>query len=420
MSAIALIDCDSFYCSCERVFDASLYKQPLVVLSNNDGNIIARSAEAKQFGIKMGEPFFKVQPAIEQNQVEWFSSNYELYGDLSGRVLETLKDFSPEVENYSIDEAFLSLIPERNKTFTDIGRSIQQQVKRRVGIPVSVGIAETKTLAKVAAFHAKRSEKANGVVDLTGSPYQQKAMELTPVAEVWGVGYRYAEMLHAHDIFSAWELRNAPDDWIRQQMTVVGLRTVHELRGIVCHPLELTAATRKSIMVSRSFGTTVDQLPELINALAFYLARAGEKLRKEKLSAGSLTVFIETDRFRPVLQYRNSITLDVAPLSNITMELWELASKGLHSIYRPGYQYRKAGVTLTGLLPDDAMTRRLWEDERNEQQRKALIAMDAINEKLGRDTVRVGLFARTGNWQTRIRKRSPRYTTKWDELMRVR
>ncbi len=420
MSAIALIDCNNFYCSCERLFDASLHNKPLVVLSNNDGNIISRSNEAKALGVKMGEPYFKAKKTLTQHQVEWFSSNYELYGDMSWRVMETLKDFSPDIENYSIDEAFISLAPERNKTLTDIGRIIQQQVKRRVGIPVSVGIGETKTLAKIAAFHAKRSAKSQGVVDLTGSPFQQRAMELTPVDEVWGIGHRYAEMLHAHDIFSAWELCNAPDDWIRQQLTVVGLRTVHELRGIVCHQLELTAATRKSILVSRSFGSPVERFDELLNAVAFYVARASEKLRKEKLATGGLTVFIETDRFRPVPQYRNSIALEVAPLSNLTMELWELARKGVQEIFRPGYQYRKAGVMLTRLMPEDGMTRRLWEDSRNEQLRKVMTAIDVVNTRFGRDTLCVGLFSRTGNWRTNSRKHSQRYTTNWDELMKVR
>lgn len=418
--AIALVDANNFYCSCERVFDARLHGRPLVVLSNNDGNIIARSEEAKRLGLKMGEPFFQAWKTMERHQVEWFSSNYELYGDLSSRVMDTLADFSPQVENYSIDEAFLTLTPEKNKTLADLGRLIRQRVKRHVGIPVSVGIAETKTLAKIAAFHAKRSTKAQGVLDLTFSPFQQAAMERTPVDEVWGIGPRYGEMLRAHDIFTAWDLRNTPDDWIRQQMTVVGLRTVHELRGIVCHPLELTSSTRKTITVSRSFGSPVESLEELRDAVAFYVSRAGEKLRSEKVVAGVITTFIETDRFRPVPQHSKSITLEIAPLSNTTTELRELAFKGLAAIYKPDFEYRKAGILLAELMPEDAVPRRLWDEEHNEQMRKAMAAIDEVNKKLGRDTVRIGLFSRVGAWNTRFRKRSPRYTTKWNELMIVK
>jgi DNA polymerase V len=420
MQAIALIDANNFYCSCERLFEAKLHGQPLVVLSNNDGNIIARSEEAKRLGLKMGEPLFEAWKTMERHQVEWFSSNYELYGDLSARVMETLRDFTPQIEPYSIDEAFLALVPEPHTTLTEMARSIRQRVKRHVGIPVAVGVAETKTLAKVAAFHAKRSCKADGIVDLYRSPFQQRALELMPVGEVWGVGPRYAEMLRAHDIYTAWDLRNTPEDWIRQQMTVVGVRTVQELRGIPCHPLELVPAARKSITVSRSFGSTVESLPELQAAIAFYVSRASEKLRQEKLVASALTVFIETDRFREGPQYAKSLTLEIAPLSNLTPELRELAFKGLAVIYQPEFAYRRAGVLLADLLPEAEVSRRLWEDARNEQMRKAMQAMDEINQKLGRDTVKVGYYARTGAWQTRFRKRSPRYTTNWNELMKVR
>lgn len=335
--------------------------------------------------------------------------------------MATLADFTPDIEYYSIDEAFLALTPTRQQTLTELGRAIQQRVKRTVGIPVSVGIAETKTLAKIATYHAKRSPaKTQGVLDLTASPYQELALEKTPVAEVWGVGSRYAEMLGRHRIQTALDLRNAPDDFIRQQMSVVGLRTVHELRGIRCLPLELVSATRKSITVSRSFGSAVATIEDLRAALALYVSRAAEKLRKEELVAGTLTTFIETNRFQPPPQYNGALTLDIAPFSNLTPELQALTWQALAAIYQPGYQYKRAGVLLTNLVPAQTVTRRLWEDERNEQLRQVMSAMDAINTKFGRDTVRWGAFARQGLWPTKFGQRSPRYTTRWDELMTVR
>jgi len=297
-SAIGLIDANNYYCSCERVFDAHLTGKPVIVLSNNDGCVIARSDEAKAIGIAMGTPAFMIKDLIKRHGVEVFSSNYSLYGDLSSRMMEVLTDFSPEVECYSIDEAFVGLDYSRRESLDEIGRSIRKRLKRYIGIPVSIGIAETKTLAKVASYHAKRSQKARGVLDLTRSPYQELALKKTPVEEVWGIGPRYAAFLGEHGIFTALDLREARDDWVRANLTVVGLRTVHELRGVSCLPLELCSSSRKSVTVSRSFGGKVETLKELRAAVAYYVTRAGEKLRREKLAAGMLTVFIETSRFR--------------------------------------------------------------------------------------------------------------------------
>ena len=416
---IALVDCNSFYCSCERVFDPTLVGRPVVVLSNNDGNIIARTSEAKALGIAMGTPAFQIRDLIKRHGVIVRSSNYELYGDMSARVMDCLSDFTDELETYSIDEAFLRVYVGAKGSFADLGREIRGRVLKHTGIPVSVGMAETKTLAKVANYHAKRSEKAAGVLSLVRSTYKDLALARLPVDGVWGVGPRYTEMLRRHGIETALDLRDAPDDWVRERMTVVGLRTVTELRGTPCIPLEITPPNKKLITVSRSFGAATASLDELRAAIAFYTARAAEKLRRQKLAAGAVTVFIETDRFKPGPQYSNSVTLNVAPKSDNTWELRELAFSGLARIYKPEYDYRRAGVTLGGLELADLVAKRLWEDEWYERQRRLMAAVDRLNGKYGRDTVRCGLFHTDGLWRTRFAKRSPRYTTRWSEICEV-
>jgi DNA polymerase V len=416
---IALVDCNSFYCSCERVFDPTLVDRPVVVLSNNDGNIIARTNEAKALGIEMGTPAFKIRDLIKQHEVIVRSSNYELYGDMSARVMDTLSDFTDELETYSIDEAFLRLDVGAKESFTALGREIRSRVLKHTGIPVSVGLARTKTLAKVANHHAKRSEKAAGVLSLERQAHTDLALERLPVAEVWGIGPRYTESLRRHGIETALDLRDAPDDWVRDRMTVVGLRTVTELRGTPCIPLEITPPNKKLITVSRSFGAATASLDELRAAIAFYVARAAEKLRRQELVAGTITVFIETDRFRVVPQYAKALTLNVAPKSDNTWELRELAFSGLARIYKTGYDYRRAGVTLGALELADLVAKRLWADEWYERQRRLMAAVDHLNGKYGRDTVRCGLFHTDGAWRTRFAKRSPRYTTRWSEICNV-
>src|SRR5262245_27407613 len=280
------------------------------VLSNNDGCVIARTNESKALGIEMGAPAFKLRDLIKQHDVIVRSSNYELYGDMSARVMDCLSDFTDELETYSIDEAFLRLDVGAEESFTALGREIRCRVLKHTGIPVSVGLAKTKTLTKVANYHAKRSEKAAGVLSLERQAHTDLALERLPVDEVWGIGPRYTEMLRRHGIETAIALRDAPDDWVRDRMTVVGLRTVTELRGTPCIPLEISPPNKKLITVSRSFGAAASSLDELRAAIAFYTARAAEKLRRQRLAAGTITVFIETDRFKPVAQYSPSVTLN--------------------------------------------------------------------------------------------------------------
>jgi len=280
----ALADCNNFYASCERVFAPALEKEPIVVLSNNDGCVVARSNEAKTLGIPMGVPVFQVQNLIQAHQIRVYSSNYTLYGDMSRRVMETLCQFTPALEIYSIDEAFLDLTGCRSQDLAGYGRTIRNTVKKWTGIPVSIGIARTKTLAKLANRLAKKSAKAAGVLDLTDSPYLPLALENTEIQDIWGVGPGFAKRLRQAGIQTALQLRDADDGWVRKHLGVVGLRTVYELRGISCYGLVLSPPGKKNIVVSKSFGRKSETLEELSEALAAYAARAAEKLRRRRFN----------------------------------------------------------------------------------------------------------------------------------------
>lgn len=415
-SAISLIDANNFYVSCERVFNPKLLGRPVVVLSNNDGCVIARSNEARAF-IRMGEPMFQLRDLAERHDVQILSSNYELYGEISSRLMDVLSDFSPDFEIYSIDEAWLRFPVSKQDSMTRLGCEIRERVRQYTGIPVSIGFGRSKTLAKAANYHAKRSTKADGVLDLTNSPYLDVALERLPVEDVWGVGHRYAAVLKKNGIETALALRDADDNWVREQMTVVGLKTILELRGVPCFPLETVAPAKKNISCSRTFGSSTESLQEVRAALAHFTARAAEKLRKQKLVAGNLTVFISTDHFKTDdPQYSKSATLDVAPKSDYTAELITLAMKGLERIFRKGFKIRKAGVLLGALELADRMTRRLWDDHKYEDQRRLMQAMDSLNGKFGRDAVRCGIYPSEGIWETRFERRSPRFTTQWSDI----
>jgi DNA polymerase V len=415
-AAVALVDCNNFYVSCERVFDPKIIRRPVVVLSNNDGCVIARSDEAKSLGFKMGTPLFKARGLIEEYGVAVYSSNYALYGDMSQRVMGTLQEFTPEVEVYSIDEAFVGLDggdpPPREQ-----GLKIRERVLRCTGIPVSVGLSQTKTLAKIANRLAKKTPDAQGVLDLTAASAQTAALDETPVEDVWGVGPAYARLLKAAGVMTARKLRDADRRWIRQRLTVVGARIVEELRGTSCLPLERCPQTKKSITCSRSFGVPVERLDELREAVALYMTRAAEKLRKHKLAAGVVTVFINTNRFSPEPQYANAATYELASPTDVTDELLEWASEGLEKIYREGYRYKKAGVMLNQLTPADQLSMRLYGDEAFERSRRVMRAVDEINRRHGRDTVRLGAARPDGRWRTKFLRRSPNYTTRIHEVL---
>lgn len=415
-----LVDCNNFYVSCERVFNARLTGKPIVVLSNNDGCVIARSNEAKALGITMGAPLFKVQDAIDHHSVEVFSSNYTLYGDMSNRVMATLREFTPEVEVYSIDEAFVNLAGVKEKHLAEVGTRIREQIKRWTGIPVSIGIAHTKTLAKLANRVAKHSNEAQGVLDITASPQRIDILEQTPVGDVWGIGRQYAKLLNTRGMESALQFARADRRWVRKALTVVGARLHAELNGTSCLPLEVAPRSRKSLICSRSFGAEVTTLEGVKEAVAVFTTKISERLRSEKLAANVVTVFIETSRFNAEdKRYANAATHELLYPTDSTEELLAVTARAAESLYRAGYRYKKAGVMLNALKPSNQLTIRMFHQDSWERSRRVSQAMDEINKRFGRHTIRYGSVETEGRWQMKAARRSSRYTTNMNEILIV-
>mgnify|MGYP001228388513 CR=1 FL=1 len=416
----ALVDCNNFYVSCERVFNPKLEGRPVIVLSNNDGCAIARSNETKALGIKMGEPAFQIRNLIKSHGIQVYSSNYTLYGDMSQRVMQTLSQFTPDIEIYSIDEAFLDLSGFTHYDLTNYGRRIRSTIKRWTGIPVSIGIAETKTLAKIANRIAKKSKKAAGVLDLTDSPFRDKALEITDVADVWGIGRQYARFLRMNGINTALQLRDTDDALIKNKMGVVGTRILQELRGVSCYSLEHCPPRKKEITVSRSFKLPIESPDELKEAIAAYASRGSEKLRQEHSAAGVLMVFLMTNRFEKRFYIKfEAVRLPVA--TSDSSELIRYAHDGLRKIYRKGLKYKKAGVMFHELVSEDRIQTSLF-DPINRQRSKILMkTLDAVNTSIGSGSLKYAAEGLRNNsrWRTVFRKRSPSYTTNWNQLLKV-
>lgn len=421
---IALVDCNNFYVSCERVFNPKLQGKPVVVLSNNDGCIVARSGEAKMLGIGMGQPLFKCRDIIEKHNVHVFSSNYVLYGNMSGRVMATLAQFTPEMEIYSIDEAFLDLCGSDHlyghNDLTEYAHTICAKVIRWTGIPVSIGIARTKTLAKIANRLAKRSTRANGVLDLVDSPYMDQVLKEVHVGDVWGIGRRSTEWLIGIGINNAGQLRDIDDRVISKRMGVVGLRLVYELRGISCLSLETCPSPCKGIISSRSFGQKVESLEELKEAVAAYTTNAAIKLRKQNLVARLLTVFVTSNPYsKSDQQYSNSFVIRLPVATNDTTELLHHAVRGIEKIYKKGIRYKKAGVMLDNLIPADQVQVTLFGGGNVGDNEKLMETVDLVNAKMGSGTLRYAVQGSTQPWRGRCKNRSPRYTSSWEELVNV-
>jgi DNA polymerase V len=416
----ALLDCNNFYVSCERLFQPVLLGKPVVVLSNNDGCVIARSDEAKALGIPMGLPAFKLTDLVKKHSIEVYSSNYTLYGDLSTRVMTTLAQWAPAVEVYSIDEAFLDLTGLSTADLTGYGHTMRATIQQWTGIPVSIGIAPTKTLAKLANRLAKRSPEAQGVVALTVTSEIDATLACTQVEDIWGIGPGYTRRLKAHDIRTALQLRDANDRWIRQYLGVVGQRIVWELHGISCLPLELCPPPKQSLRVSRSFGRPITTLSNMREAVATYMTRAAEKLRRHGVTAGIVTVFLMTNRFTDEPQYSNSVTLPLPVATQDTAELIRYALQGVEQIYREGYRYQKAGVILTALVPAKQVQTHLFDQHDRDRSQKLMAAIDTINAEWGSGTIRYAAMGLRPAWIMRCARRSPRYTTRWQELVVVR
>jgi DNA polymerase V len=419
-AVFALCDCNNFYVSCERVFNAKLVGRPVVVLSNNDGCIVARSEEAKAVGIKMGVPLFRVEQMIDAYDVQVLSSNYALYADMSSRVMSVLNEFTPEIELYSIDEAFLLVDEPRTGSLSDFARTVRQKVYKWTGIPLSIGMAETKTLAKLANQLAKKSGKAGGVLDLSRSPFQDYALECTPVGKLWGIGRQYTKLLHGRGITNARQLRDVDIAWARRALTVVGARIVEELRGHSCLPIESCPPPKKSLTCSRSFGNPVETASALREAVATFTIRVAERLRRNRLAASAITVFAATNRFsKTEPYYADSVTIEMSYPTDATPELLERAAVCAERLYRERHSFKSAGVILNGLIPASPMTIRMQDDERWMKTRRLMRAVDQINTRMGRDTVRFAAEVLKQQWKTKFERRSPRYTTNWKELPAV-
>ena len=414
---IALVDCNNFYVSCERVFNPQLRRRPVIVLSNNDGCVVARSEEAKAVGIKMGIPFFQIENLIERENVAVFSSNYCLYGDMSARVMEALNLFSPETENYSIDEAFLNL-KTRNRSLFAKGRRIREKIYRWTGLPVSVGIAPNKTLAKIANSIAKKTD--SGVFGLIDERIKNDVLRQTAVIDVWGIGSRSAKKLVDLGIKNAFDLKNLDRRQARKLLSVVGARVVEELGGKTCLPLELTPPDKKSITCSRSFCLPVEHPEILSEALNDYLSRAAERMRKQNLAANAVTVFLATDRFAKTEQYSNSLTIELANPSNSTRELKDWARQALIRIYKSGFQDKKVGVVLQGLQPESSESIRLYNEPDYAGDKRLMEAIDKISDRFGRNTIRFGVQRNKNCWQMRAEMKSQRYTTAIKEVLTIK
>ena len=418
----ALVDVNNFYVSCERVFKPSLENTPVVVLSNNDGCAVARSNEVKSLGVKMGMPWFKMKDLARQHGIQAYSSNYALYGDMSNRVTSILRDYSPDLEVYSIDESFLRIetVAHLYGGAIPMGQQMRHRIKQWTGLPVCVGVGPTKTLAKFANHLAKKNDVFNGVCDLHAMtrPERLEWMWGVEVGEVWGVGSRIRKRLAGMGIDTVLDLRNASPKQMRAQFGVVMERTCNELRGISCLELEDVMPPKQQIMSSRSFGAPVETIEELRESVASYLASAAEKLRRQNSVAGAVYVFVLTNRFKEdEPQYNAGITVPMDDATDDTLALTTAALRGLAAIFRPGFRYKKAGVMLTLLSDKGARQATLFDDPvAREKSEKLMEAMDAINREFGRGTLRSGASGIVQRWAMRAENRSPRYTTRWDEL----
>jgi DNA polymerase V len=422
MPVFALVDCNNFYASCEKLFRPDLKDTPVVVLSNNDGCVVARSREAKSLGIKMGVPAFQIKAEIQRHGILAFSSNYALYADLSSRVMRTLEEMAPRVEVYSIDEAFLDLTGiESVLSLVEFGQQVRERIGHWIGITVCVGIAPTKTLAKLANHAAKKYPATQGVVDLTNPDRQRRLLALVPVDDVWGVGRRLSKRLNALGITTALDLANASPRAIRDQFSVVLERTVRELNGESCIELEEIPPTKKQIVCSRSFGEKVTQFELLREAVCEYATRATEKLRKEQQQAKVMTVFILTSPFKDnEPQYSSSASGELLIPSCDTRDFIELANHLLKRIWKDGFRYAKAGVMLSDFYDPGMFQPGLFDDVSTRSNSQQLMSvLDTINQS-GAGKV---FFAGQGtkkDWSMKRELLSPAYTTRWDQLPRVK
>jgi DNA polymerase V len=416
----ALLDCNNFYASCERVFRPDLNDKPIVVLSNNDGCVIARSNEAKNIGIPMCAPAFEYKKLFEQHQVHVFSANFALYGDLSNRVMSILSDYSPEMELYSIDESFLKLNGfEEYFDLQSYGEEIRHKVLRWTGIPISIGIAKTKSLSKLANRIAKKyPEKTKGVYIIDNDEKRVKALKWLKIEDVWGIGRKHTKRLQANNIFTAHDFIQLSDDWVRRNMSVVGLRLKHDLQGIPTLDLE-ESQPKKNIATTRSFETNYTEYEQLDERVTSFASSCAEKLRKQNSCCNSLMVFIQTNRYlKDSPQYSRNIVVKLPYATNSTIELVYFAKLALKRIFKEGYLYKKGGVVVQDFTPDNTQQINLFEN-RNIRQIPLMKAIDSINTKFGQQKVRLASQDLRRIWKMKQEKLSPRYTTNLNDIITI-
>jgi len=414
----ALVDCNNFYASCERVFRPQLRHVPIVVLSNNDGCVIARSNEAKALGIPMGAPAFEYRKTFRDNNIEVFSSNYALYGDMSNRVTTILKRYTPDIEIYSIDESFLKLKGFENYNLREYSLKIRAEVLQSTLIPTCVGVAPTKALTKVANRIAKKFPQFNGVYVIDTEEKRIKALKWLDIEDVWGIGRQFAKKLKAKGINKAYQFTQLPDQYVRKEFSVVGLRLKKELEGLSVLDLE-EVANKKNIATTRAFDTTYVEKSYLEERISTFAATCAEKLRNQKSTCRIVTVFIYTNPFNENQeQYYKSINVTIPFATNSSIELSKYAKKGLDKIFKSGYQYKKAGVIVSGIAPENEKQFNMFEDE-PVHHRKAMNVIDKLNFKYGTKKLKLGSQALDKTWKMRQDLLSPNYTTSWNDLLEI-
>lgn len=417
----ALVDCNNFYCSCERLFNPKLEKRPVIVLSNNDGCAISRTEEAKALGIAMASPAFMMSDLIEKHEVAVFSSNYTLYGDMSARIMETLSALVPKVEMYSIDEAFLDLHALVQTDLLDLGFRIRRTVMKNIGIPVSIGMAPTKTLAKMANRHAKKYYSDAAVFWAANPMLTREMLSATPVEQIWGIGSQTALFLTGAGFNTAADLANAPEDWVEKNLSVKGLRLLFELRGIPAIAWEESTAARKSICTSRSFGVRLTNKNHVAEALANYAASCAAKMRAENTCCRSLEVFIQTNPHKTQeAQYRRAIVTELERASNNSGEIIKAALRALDLIFKPGFRYMKCGITVRDLVPESSVQTSCFDNADRRKGRHVMQAMDKINSSMGGELVRAAVQGFDRSYRLKTAFLSPRYTTRMAEILKIR
>lgn len=416
----ALVDCNNFYASCQRVFEPHLIGKPVVILSNNDGCVIARSNEAKALGVPMGAPAFQFKSIFKEHNVHVFSSNYALYGDMSNRVMNLLATFTPEIEVYSIDEAFLKFQGFEQFNLEEYGLTIQRKVAKGTGIPISVGFAPTKALAKVANKIAKKfPDRTKSVYVIDTEEKRIKALKWTKIEDVWGIGYQHAKRLRALQIKNAYQFTKLHDDWVRKEMSVVGLRLKHELEGKPRLDLE-TPTSKKAIATTRSFEKSYSTKEEVAERVATFTAHCAAKLRKQKSQCNMVMVFVKTNRFsQDTPQYSRSIVIKTDYPTDSTIDLNRYAQIGLKAIFKEGYQYKKAGVIIMGLTPNNETQLSLFNFS-NPKHQPIMRVVDKLNAAMGKTTVRFASQSIGRQWKMKQERLSPCYTTRIKEIVTIK